>query len=98
MIKFGSSNGTDVNYAAFVQAIDPDFIGQTKQSLPTTTDTSNQMIAIEEQVVDVDELVARIREHVVTNRIRVSEHFEDSDHLRSGSIPIPRFRQVQIKY
>ncbi len=82
-----------MNYAAFVQAIDSDFTGQTQQSLPTAIETSNHITPIED--VDVDELVARIREYIVTNRIRVSEHFEDFDPLRSGSISISRFRQVQ---
>ena len=46
--------------------------------------------------VDVGELVARIQEHVHTNRIRVSEHFQDFDPLRSGSISATRFRQSQV--
>ena len=46
------------------------------------------------ELVDVDELIARIQEHVITNRIRVSEHFQDFDPLRSGSISAARFRQV----
>jgi len=44
----------------------------------------------------VGELVARIQEHVHTNRIRVSEHFQDFDPLRSGSISAARFRQVEL--
>ena len=48
------------------------------------------------ELVDVDELIARIQEHVSTNRIRVSEHFQDFDPLRSGSISAARFRQVLV--
>ena len=48
------------------------------------------------ELVDVDELIARIQEHVITNRIRVSEHFQDFDPLRSGSISAARFRQVLV--
>ena len=48
------------------------------------------------EVVDVEELIARIQEHVSTNRIRVSEHFQDFDPLRSGSISAARFRQVLV--
>ena len=48
------------------------------------------------EVVDVGELIARIQEHVSTNRIRVSEHFQDFDPLRSGSISAARFRQVLV--
>ena len=48
------------------------------------------------EVVDVGELIARIQDHVSTNRIRVSEHFQDFDPLRSGSISAARFRQVLV--
>ena len=44
--------------------------------------------------VDVCELISRIQEHVLVNRIRVCEHFQDFDPLRSGSISAARFRQV----
>ena len=45
--------------------------------------------------VDIFELIARLKEHVQCNRIRVSEHFQDFDPLRSGSISNTRFRQVR---
>ena len=45
--------------------------------------------------VDISELIARLKEHVQCNRIRVSEHFQDFDPLRSGSISNTRFRQVR---
>ncbi len=41
------------------------------------------------------ELIARLQEHVYRNRVRVSEHFQDFDPLRSGSIGTARFRQVR---
>jgi len=44
----------------------------------------------------VGELVARVQEHVHTNRIRVSEHFQDFDPLRGASISTARLRQVGL--
>ena len=44
--------------------------------------------------VDVCELLRRVQEHVLVNRIRVSEYFQDFDPLRSGVISNQRFRQV----
>lgn len=43
---------------------------------------------------DIDDLLARIQEHVLGNRIRINELFKDSDPLRSGVITCSRFRQV----
>ena len=44
---------------------------------------------------DIDKLLAEIKEHVLRNQIRVTEWFEDFDPLRSGKIPVDRFRQVR---
>ena len=45
---------------------------------------------------DVDGLLARIQEHVLINRIRITELFKDNDPLRSGVITCSRFRQVGV--
>ena len=86
-----------------MQNVDEEYTGQVKEQVPSSTlqeQSSNQIrgsSSTDEQQppVDIAELVARIRDHVTTNRIRVSEHFEDFDPLRSGSIYQSRFRQVQ---
>ena len=46
--------------------------------------------------VDFDELLLELQDYVSKNRIRVCEHFQDFDHLRSGCISMARFRQVQL--
>lgn len=43
---------------------------------------------------DVDMVLARIKEYVYVNRVRIGELFKDNDPLRSGMIPATRFRQV----
>ena len=48
-----------------------------------------------QEPVSLDQLVKRLQEHVLCNRIRVSEHFQDFDPLRSGSISTAKFRQVR---
>lgn len=45
---------------------------------------------------DVDGLLTRLQEHVLINRIRITELFKDSDPLRSGVITCGRFRQVGV--
>ena len=47
-----------------------------------------------QEPVSLEQLVKRLQEHVLCNRIRVSEHFQDFDPLRSGSISAAKFRQV----
>ena len=63
---------------------------------PSFSGSSSQSSQRPPELVDVDELIARIQEHVINNRIRVSEHFQDFDPLRSGSISAARFRQVLV--
>jgi len=43
---------------------------------------------------DVDMVLARIKEYVFVNRVRIGELFKDNDPLRSGVIAASRFRQV----
>ncbi|XP_074647534.1 uncharacterized protein LOC141903328 [Tubulanus polymorphus] len=107
----------DVNYPAFVQAIDPNFVGFVVDSSDNRAKTAavsgsrtkpmdmsssqraqtagNERVLLETvgDNVTIDELMARIRHHVLVNRLRVSEFFEDFDQLRSGLISITRFRR-----
>lgn len=41
--------------------------------------------------VNINDLLARIRNHVLSNRIRIKEFFEDMDPLRSSKITKTRF-------
>lgn len=95
--KFEYQVGGDINYPAFIQAIDPEYIGRA----PVKGDwNTTQYICHDEKVddtpdissVDVDGLINRIRNDVLVNRIRVEEFFQDFDPLRHGSISVSRFR------
>lgn len=98
LAKFQDPATGDVNYPAFVQAVDQEFVGHTMDDLSVADPTrSNQLVPDGKQVPDIvvslDELLARIRHIVLTNRYRVNEFFEDFDPLRSGSISKSRFRR-----
>ncbi len=62
-------------------------------SASTQTIPSPQPLPLEE----VERLVTRIREHIKCNRIRLADHFQDSDPLRANSITLYRFRQVRTR-
>ena len=64
------------------------------QPHPSTKHPSQPPTA--QEPVNLEQLVKRLQEHVLSNRIRVSEHFEDFDPLRSGSISTSKFRQVHV--
>jgi len=100
--KFEYPTNGDINYPAFVQAIDAEYCGRatapatkggksadacSKKEGDQSSDESPDISS-----VDVDELLGRIRHHVLVNRIRVEEFFQDFDPLRHGSIPTSRFR------
>lgn len=100
--KFEYPANGDINYPAFVQAIDTEYCG--RATAPVTkggksADASSKKEGDQSNdespdisSVDVDELLGRIRHHVLVNRIRVEEFFQDFDPLRHGSIPTSRFR------
>ena len=88
--KFEEPVSGDVNYPAFCQAVDQEFNHYTidkSEPVPSTDlilpppppsiDTSN---------VFLSDVMDRIRHHVLINRIRAGEFFQDFDPLRSGSI------------
>ncbi|CAF3578067.1 unnamed protein product, partial [Rotaria sordida] len=58
---------------------------QKREKLKIKIDTSN---------VNMNDLMGRIRHHVLINRIRVKEFFEDFDPLRLGTISQARFIRV----
>ncbi|CAF1138992.1 unnamed protein product [Adineta steineri] len=102
--KFEDRENGDVNYALFCQMTEQDFVAikvesevefpferarideeQKRDKLNVTIDTSN---------VDLNDLMGRIRHHVLIKRIRVKEFFEDFDPLRLGTVSQARFIRV----
>ncbi|XP_002741846.1 uncharacterized protein LOC100373451 [Saccoglossus kowalevskii] len=87
----------DVNYPAFVQAVDREFVGFTIDSndapkLAERPKTPINMKPVDISKISIPELTGKIRHHVLVNRIRVNEYFQDFDQLRTGSISQTRFR------
>lgn len=96
-LKFEEPISGDVNYPAFCQTVDEQFNHYTVDAPypipskdyvppppPRVIDTSR---------VDLNALMARIRHHVLVNRLRVGAYFEDFDSLRSGSVTKPIFQR-----
>ncbi|KAK7002739.1 hypothetical protein BgiMline_004147 [Biomphalaria glabrata] len=99
--KFQDPASGDVNYPAFVQAIDKQFVATTitEEKPPIVHDIRpipKSMVEtkwIESAPVSFVDLLARIRHIVLTNRLRINESFQDFDALRSGSITMAQFRR-----
>ncbi|KAK2184430.1 hypothetical protein NP493_266g02009 [Ridgeia piscesae] len=94
--KFADQTSGDINYPAFVQTIDQDFVNYTQGLIQGIEYKS--FPKFEDKIVDIrdvnmDDLMARIRHHALTKRLRVSEFFQDFDQLRSGSITKTQFRR-----
>ncbi|CAK8698532.1 unnamed protein product [Clavelina lepadiformis] len=88
--KFEEPISGDVNYPAFCQAIDKEFNHYTVDA-PKPLPSSQYVPKvpppeIDTSHVDMEQMISRIRHHVLVNRIRVAEFFEDFDLLRSGSV------------
>lgn len=93
--KFENPVGGDINYVAFVQAIDSQYHGFT-----TERDADRRMVKTpwwdlppDTSVVDINNVMARIRSHVIANRLRIQAAFEDFDPLRSGRVTKSQFRR-----
>lgn len=96
--KFADPHTGDINYPAFVQCVDREFVNYTQDEIskPTNKDEDKPIITAVEPgdgKITLDDLMARIRHHVLTNRRRVCEFFQDFDPLRSGSITKSQFRR-----
>ncbi|XP_053393487.1 uncharacterized protein LOC123564874 [Mercenaria mercenaria] len=97
--KFEDPATGDVNYPAFVQAVDQEFVGHTmddadlSQKGRTNTPVKERVATAADSNVSYEDLMSRIRHIVLTNRLRVGEFFEDYDPLRSGSISKSQFRR-----
>ncbi|KAL8564995.1 hypothetical protein ACOMHN_003371 [Nucella lapillus] len=96
LAKFEDPASGDVNYPAFVQAVDQEFVGHTMDDISMADDSrANEVVEnkLPEVEVSFDDLMARIRHIVLTSRLRVLQYFMDFDPLRSGSISKTRFRR-----
>ncbi|XP_013383058.1 uncharacterized protein LOC106153608 [Lingula anatina] len=98
--KFEDPATGDVNYPAFVQTVDREFVGftmndaeQPMEEGKSSKSKSPTEMTMDISQVNIEDLLARIRHHVLTNRLRVAEYFQDYDTLRSGSISKSRFRR-----
>lgn len=99
--KFADLQTGDINYPAFVQAVDRDFTNYTQDtgSSEHYSHGDMQTILSDSEPIDramplrLDKIMDRIRHHVLTNRRRVCEFFQDFDPLRSGSITKSQFRR-----
>lgn len=95
--KFEYLVGGDINYPAFIEAIDQEYVASSSE-YPTLEELKRSQSPCEPPPldlsgVDLDVLIGRIRHHVLTNRVRVEEYFQDFDPLRSGSISNSHLRR-----
>ncbi|CAG2250812.1 unnamed protein product [Mytilus edulis] len=96
--KFEDPASGDVNYPAFVQCVDKEFVGHTLEDADISEKGRTNINAPEKTLqsisnVSFEDLMSRIRHIVLTNRLRVNEFFQDYDPLRSGSISKAQFRR-----
>ncbi|XP_033106808.1 uncharacterized protein LOC117108769 [Anneissia japonica] len=93
--KFEEQLSGDINYPAFVQSVDNEYIGFTMESgdkqKPDGASVLYTDIPVDSSSVHLPHLISTIRHFVLTNRIRVCEYFQDFDSLRGHSIPRSQF-------
>ncbi|EDV26117.1 uncharacterized protein TRIADDRAFT_24458 [Trichoplax adhaerens] len=95
--RFEHPKGKEIDYTAFIQAVDQEFIASTQDSISSKFPKKEQPKAVQtltakSQTSSLDDLIARIKHILLTNRIRAFESFTDFDTLRCGSITENRFR------
>lgn len=97
-MKFENNVNGDINYPLFCQVVDDEYVASliddkhpelaelesapkidTRDFPPNLTD------------IDLNELMARIRSHALSKRIRIKEFFSDHDPLNSGTITKSQF-------
>lgn len=94
--KFADTTTGDINYPGFVQTVDKDFVNYVQE---TVKDYHKEKIPPEDceikapVSVDFDSFMQKIRHHVLVNRLRVNEYFQDFDHLRTGKMTRDRFKR-----
>jgi len=93
--KFEDPVSGDINYPAFCQVIDEEFVGNVieneKENKQTSERIENKEYPPDITTVDMNELMARIRASILGSRIRIKEHFQDFDPLNSGCITKTQF-------
>ncbi|CAF1479095.1 unnamed protein product, partial [Didymodactylos carnosus] len=107
--KFEDRETGDINYALFCQMAESDFVAiKVDREEEFQFEKANigqkkaEISKIDTSMVNMKDLMGRIRHHVLINRIRVriehsntvKEFFEDFDPLRLGTISEPRFIRV----
>jgi len=96
-LKFQDSVNGDVNYPLFCQVVDDEYVASIIDEMPLEDDhyppTKVNSNEFPPNLLDIDlnELMARIRSHVLSKRVRVKEFFKDHDPLNSGSITKSQF-------
>ncbi|XP_073251609.1 uncharacterized protein [Porites lutea] len=96
--KFEYPVGGDINYSAFIQAIDSEYTGTATTisdfALKDKSSSENEEPRpLDLSSVDRQELIDRVKHYVLVNRLRVEEYFQDFDPLRHGSISRSQFRR-----
>ncbi|XP_063718661.1 uncharacterized protein LOC134845608 isoform X2 [Symsagittifera roscoffensis] len=94
--KFEEQHKGDINYPAFVQAIDYWFTAFKTEVPKPTTHVEEPMwheLPLDTSNVNLREIIGRIKEHCMVNRIRISEGFKDFDNLREYSVTNSQFRR-----
>lgn len=92
--KFEERTSGDVNYPAFCHAVDDEwFASKIDDDAEFKYEEDNVDLgpAVNTVEVNVNDLVGRVRHHVLSNRIRIKEFFEDMDPLRSGRMTKSQF-------
>jgi len=87
---------TEINYPAFVQAIDYMFMAfRTEIPKPVVHEDPPlwHELPLDTSNVNLAEIIGRIKEHCMVNRIRISEGFKDFDNLREYSLTNSQFRR-----
>jgi len=96
--KFKDEATGDVNYPAFVQTVDREFVNYTQsEPMEVGSQASRSPSPTEKPMnltgVNIEDIMARIRHIVLVHRRRVCEYFQDFDPLRSGSITKSQFQR-----
>lgn len=93
--KFAEPYSGDVNYPAFCEAVDHEFVHSTVDDAVPPPDLLYVPPPVERDFdiskVNMTEVLGRIRHLITTKRIRVNEYFRDWDLLRSGLVTRPIF-------
>lgn len=96
--KFEDSVSGDINYPLFCQIVDDEYVASIiSDKEPVLDELENQDKVKANEFppniadIDMNELLARIRSHVLSKRIRVKEFFQDMDPLNSNTVTKDQF-------